>query len=130
MSNPLALLAEPTSSVGRCLSCRLEPPMLVAVRKNSCGKVMFLHLSVSHSVHKGWCTSPSPWADTHWVNTPLGRHPPPRDGLCSGRYASYWNALLFVSMWRSAGVPPQVNLRFSLRTWISGPRKSSKLLNK
>ena len=25
---------------------------------------------------------------------PLGRHPPPRDGHCSGRYASYWNALL------------------------------------
>ena len=29
--------------------------------------------------------------DTH---TPLGRHPPPpADGYCCGRYASYWNAL-------------------------------------
>ena len=24
----------------------------------------------------------------------LGRHPPPRDGHCSGRYASYWNVFL------------------------------------
>ena len=56
---------------------------------------MFLHLSVSHSVHRGgvcpnacWDTHPQqtpplgrhpwqtpPWADTPWVNTPLGRHP-------------------------------------------------------
>ena len=27
----------------------------------------------------------------HWVRHP----PPPPDGHCSGRYASYWNALLF-----------------------------------
>ena len=26
--------------------------------------------------------------------TPLGRHPPPRDGQCRGRCASYWNAFL------------------------------------
>ena len=25
---------------------------------------------------------------------PLGRRPPPRDGHCSRRYASYWNAFL------------------------------------
>ena len=37
----------------------------------SCGKVMLLHLSVSHSVH-----------------------PPPPHGHCSGCYAFYWNAFL------------------------------------
>ena len=29
--------------------------LIVTVRKRSCGKVMFLHLSVSHSVHRGGC---------------------------------------------------------------------------
>ena len=28
---------------------------------------------------------------------PPGRHPPPRDGHCSGRYTSYWNAFLVCS---------------------------------
>ena len=48
---------------------------------------------------------PLPQADTPQANTPLGRHPPtdtplgrhpppppPGDGHCSGRCASYWNA--------------------------------------
>ena len=26
----------------------------------------------------------------------LGRHPPPRDGHCSARYTSYWNAFLII----------------------------------
>ena len=42
--------------------------VIFTVRKRSCGKVIFLHLSVSHSVHKGGClphfilgyTSPRP----------------------------------------------------------------------
>ena len=45
------------------------------VRNSSCGKVMFLHLSVSHSVYRGcvsWQTPPS--ADTPATN--------PRDGHC------------------------------------------------
>ena len=63
---------------------------------------MFLHLSVSHSVHGGVRQTPpgqtpprqthnrqTPWADTPW-QTPLHR-----DGHYSGRYASYWNAFLF-----------------------------------
>ena len=44
----------------------------ITVRKRSCGKVMFLHLSVSHSVHGGCipaCTGQTPLADT-----PVGRH--------------------------------------------------------
>ena len=40
----------------------------------------------------------SPWqADTH----PPGRQtvpPPPHDGYCSGRYASYWNAFLLIKV--------------------------------
>ena len=66
--------------------------------QRSCGKVLFLHLSVI-LVTGGVCLSAC-W-DTH---TPLGRHPkagtpywadiPPADGYCSGRYASYWNAFL------------------------------------
>ena len=70
---------------------------IITVRNCSCGKVMFLHLSVSHSV---------PWATTPWLTPPLahtprqtppGRHPPPfGDCHCSGRYASYWNAFLLL----------------------------------
>ena len=41
---------------------------LFTVRKRSCGKVMFLHLSVSHSVHRGGGA----------VIHPPGRHNPPR----------------------------------------------------
>ena len=49
----------------------------VTVRKRSCGKVMFLHLSVSHSVHRGGEVY-TPQADTHpGRNTNhLGKHPP------------------------------------------------------
>ena len=36
----------------------------------------------------------TPRADTPWADPPV-RHPPPKsDGLCNGRYASYWNAFL------------------------------------
>ena len=73
-------------------------------------QVMFLHLSVSHSVHRGVCLSAC-W-DTHnpgqtppWADTLLGRHPPladtPADVYCSGRYASYWDAFLFVQIFTS-----------------------------
>ena len=58
---------------------------------------------------EGRCTPPgrqtSPWADTPWqADTPLAdnpladKHPPSRDGYCSGRYASYWNAFLLKFM--------------------------------
>ena len=76
--------------------------------QRSCGKVMFLHLSVSHSVYGGmgvWQTPPgqippkadTPRADTPPGQTPPGRHlprqTPPVDSYCSGWYASFWNAL-------------------------------------
>ena len=67
---------------------------IVTVRKRSCGKVMFLHLSVILSTggvcpSACWDTHPS-WADTPprqtppgqtppWADTPLGRHPPRAD---------------------------------------------------
>ena len=50
--------------------------------QHSCGKVMFLHLSVSHSVHRGvsgryplHCAD-TPLADIPQADTPLGRYPP------------------------------------------------------
>ena len=76
---------------------------IISARNRSYGKVMFLHLSVSHSVHRGgWQTHPLgshppgqthplsrqplpprrhdprqtlPWADTPWVDTPPRQTP-------------------------------------------------------
>ena len=48
-------------------------------------------------------TPPTPWsrhipgADTPQSRPPGSRHPP-RDGHCCGRYASYWNAFLFLKI--------------------------------
>ena len=58
----------------------------------SCGKVMFLHLSVSHSVHREVSASGP-------RGMPPGQTPPPcpvHAGIwsTSGRYASYWNTYL------------------------------------
>ena len=81
--------------------------------QRSCGKVMFLPVSVILSTGGGgvWKTPlprQTPPGQTPLLgrcptraDTPLGRHPradyppPPADGYCSGRYASYWNAFLF-----------------------------------
>ena len=65
----------------------------ITANKRSCGKVMFLHLSLSHSFHRG------------------GVHPPwqtlPPHGHWSGRYASYWNALLLIFFrFRSVWIDP------------------------
>ena len=77
---------------------------LITIRKRSCRKVMFLHLSVSHSVHRGCVSQHAFGADTPPpADLPLGRNPTPLsrhtpllpDGHCCGRYASYWNAFLF-----------------------------------
>ena len=85
--------------------------------QSSSGKVMFLHLSVSHSVHRGVCLSQhalrqtTPWADISqhalgqtspgqtYNSMYSGRSPLP-DGHYSGWYASYWNAfLLKIKAW-------------------------------
>ena len=58
---------------------------IITVRKRSCGKVMFLHLSVSHSVHRRVCLSAcwdTPTLGRHHPlgrHLPLGRHPPRAD---------------------------------------------------
>ena len=80
-------------------------------------KIMFLHLSVSHSVNRwGGCLAPGPGGRLGvWpVSSPrpggagpggcLSQHalretpPPPADGYCCGRYASYWNAFLLLGL--------------------------------
>ena len=67
--------------------------ILFCCPQRSCGKVMFLHLSVTLFT-RGVCHT----------DTPLGRSPPGRHPPCavhagiratSGWYASYWNAILF-----------------------------------
>ena len=90
--------------------------------QQSCGKVMFLHLSVSLSVHRvGVHTTHAPLP----CMSPIGMHTPHRHASpqpctspchtrppryyemrsMSGRYASYWNAFLFISYgWRSCRI--------------------------
>ena len=52
----------------------LFPYYVFTARKRSCGKVMFLHLSVSHSVHMGVGVQPP--RQTLLDRHRLGRHPP------------------------------------------------------
>ena len=54
------------------------------------GKVMFPQAS---------CDSVRGGRGVVWQTPP--RHPTPRDGYCSGRYASYWNAFLLLSYFLS-----------------------------
>ena len=75
---------------------------IFTVRKRSYGKIMFLHLSVSHSVHRG---GGFPWERATRQRLSLDRNPLNRDPstgtppctVKSGRYASYWNVFLFAS---------------------------------
>ena len=91
--------------------------ILVTVR-NEVAKVMFLHLSVCPQggvcLSACWDTNPPPpgadppgsrhpleqtlppRADTPQCRHPPGAGTPPADGYCCGRYASYWNAFLFI----------------------------------
>ena len=74
--------------------------------QRSCGKVMFLHLSVCHSVHRGrhaWGSCVVGGMRGRGVRMAGGMHVGKggvglhgrRDGHCSRWYASYWNAFLF-----------------------------------
>ena len=73
-----------------------------------------------------WADTPPPRAHTplpghtpSWVDTPPGRHPlhsacwdtrpPPRRGHCSGRYASYWDALLLAASFQILIFPSLVS---------------------
>ena len=82
---------------------------------------------VCDSVHRGVCTPPTDQADTqNQADTPWTRQAPPldqadtprpgrnlsdqvdtpKDGHCSGQYASYWNAFLFVKQMYSLFILP------------------------
>ena len=85
-------IAPPISNFNLCSYVTKFILIFITVCKRSCGKVKFLHLSVSYSVHRGGlpqCMLGYP---------PWQRHPnhPRADGHCSGRYASYWNAFLLL----------------------------------
>ena len=67
---------------GDCFPCF---HLIVIVCNSSHGKVMFSHVSVC--LQRGEVYTPCQ------VDTPC--QIPSRDGYCSGRYASYWNAFLF-----------------------------------
>ena len=72
--------------------CILLECILITGRNEVLAKVIFLHLSVIHSVHRGGVPDQAPPRDQV--------HPPgaATSGIRStiGRYASYWNAFLFV----------------------------------
>ena len=100
--------------------------LIITTRKRSLGKVIFSVACVKNSVHRGFASVhariPPPWqADPPrqgrppWQGRPppgQGRPPPqgrpPLHSACweirstSGRYASYWNAILlcYVNQWR------------------------------
>ena len=86
--------------------CRQVAVARFVIRKRSCGKVMFLHLSVILSTGGG-CVFPSAYWDTPLPGqTPPGQTPPPpADDYCCGRYASYWNAFLFLNQCTYRGYP-------------------------
>ena len=75
----------------------------ITARKESCGKVMFLHLSVSHSVYMGGggammslsaMASTTPWMAPSQDGTPSPQDDTPQTQPTSGWYASYWNDFL------------------------------------
>ena len=64
--------------------------------QRSCGKVIFSQASVILST--GVCLPAIPGQTSPWQADNTA--PPPRDGYCSGRYASYWNAFLCEHIFR------------------------------
>ena len=72
------------------------------VRHSRCGKVMFSQVSACPrgGVHPPRQTPHPPGRHPSeqtppGADTPRQTLPPPSDGHCRGRYASYWNAFLF-----------------------------------
>ena len=68
-----------------------------------------------------WTDTQPPWADTAPVGrqSPLGSKPPsPSDSHCSGRYASYWKAFLFLNnkgrLPLCEGIPRFLNVQANL----------------
>ena len=106
-------------SIVTLTSCKLEVS-LVTSRNKVVAKVMFLHVSVILLTGGSLENPPPPGPGTHTPprprrtppgpvtppsrtkeNPPRPRRTPPREEHCSirsmsGRYASYWNAFLFI----------------------------------
>ena len=82
---PTLLLSVQYKALYQALKPRIPQPFpRVNYRKRSCGKVMFSQACVKNSArHPPGQTLP-------------GQTLPPAVGYCSGRYASYWNAFLFM----------------------------------
>ena len=82
--------------------------------QRSCCKVMFSQASVILFTGEGVWQTPPPPPGRHspQVDTRPGRHPPPRDGYCSGRYVSYWNAFLLISA--------SISGRLDSVDWVTG----------
>ena len=49
-----------------------QQQLIITARKRGCGKVMFLHVSVRHSVYRG---RGSPWKRPLWIEIPPGQRP-------------------------------------------------------
>ena len=83
----------------------IDYALLFTVRNSSYGKVMFSQVSVCPQ--RGVYTPllgryPTGQTAPPDRNPPMGRHPLPQaDGHCSGRYAFYWNAFLFSTLFPS-----------------------------
>ena len=86
---------------------RLPPPKstiqpFITVRERSCGKIMFLHLSVIlftgvHPPRQTPLRHTFPWADTSQADNHPRLAPPYRHLPSDGRYVSYWNVFLLLS---------------------------------
>ena len=63
--------------------------------------VIILFTGGGGGVYPSMHSADTPWADTPQAQCMLGytNLPPPPRGHCSGRYASYWNAFLFIGMY-------------------------------
>ena len=96
--------------------------VLITARKRSLGKGNVFTLFCQSFCSRGKGCIPAcnwgvytPWEDTPWADTPPPGQTLSRDGNCSGRYASYWNAFLyynfltkfnvFVPLWNPGSVP-------------------------
>ena len=66
------------------------------------------------------CGKTPPWPDTN-----LGRHPASRDGHCTGRYASYWNAFLFYEYNLDKTIGTQIWLLLGLFVDIANTKESA-----
>ena len=77
--------------------CHVISCYFIAVRKRSCGQVMFSQACVKNSVHRRGSASVHAGIHSPGKAPPGGRPYPPAEGYSSGRYVSYWNAFLFQS---------------------------------